>query len=173
MAHYQTAQAFVARVQELWIELKTEAPLTAAQAVIEIEAALPELVEAINNKASNADVQIIIHGRIHPNMITAFDLKLAGAEEHEEHKAHANIPEKCRMCAEETGEHIHEEHLAENAPISSVYVSDMGYTLTLTGEATSMPHDSMSDSMSNDSMTASSLTSTGSLWGILAIYFVV
>ncbi len=68
------------------------------------------------------------------------------------------------MCAEETGEHIHEEHLAENAPISSVYVSDMGYTLTLTGEATSMPH---------DSMTASSLTSTGSLWGILAIYFVV
>ncbi|MDQ4017749.1 MAG: hypothetical protein M3129_04330 [Thermoproteota archaeon] len=43
MAHYQTAQAFVARVQELWIELKTEAPLTAAQAVIEIEAALPDL----------------------------------------------------------------------------------------------------------------------------------
>jgi hypothetical protein len=94
-------------------------------------------------------------------------------EEHDEHKAHANIRENCRMCAEETGEHIHEEHLAENAPISSVYVSDMRYTLTLTCEATSMPHDSMSESMSNDSMTASSPTSTGSLWGILAIYFVV
>jgi hypothetical protein len=90
-------------------------------------------------------VQVIIHGRIHPNLITAFDLKLAGAEEHEEHETHSKIPERVRMYAEETGEHIHEEHLAENAPISGIYEADIGYTLTLTGEATSMSDDSMTE----------------------------
>jgi hypothetical protein len=147
MAHYQTAQAFAVRAQELWTELKTKVPASAAHSISEIDAGLSDLIEAINNKASNDDVAIIIHGRIHPNMITTFDLKLAGAEDHE-HEAHANIPERVRMYAEERGEHIHEEHLAENAPISGVYEADMRYTLTLTGEATSMPHDSMSESMS-------------------------
>lgn len=147
MAHYQTAQAFAVRAQELWPELKIEAPPTAAQAIIEIDSALPDLVEAINDKATNGDVQVIIHGRIHPNLITAFDLKLAGAEEHadEEHKAHANIPERMRMYADETGEHIHEEHLAENAPISGMYEADMRYALTLTGEAISVSNESMTE----------------------------
>jgi hypothetical protein len=152
MAHYQTAQAFAVRAQELWTDLKTKAPSNAAQAIIEIDSALPDLVETINDKASNADVQAIIHGRIHPNLITAFGLKLAGAEEHEEHETHSKIPERVRMYAEERGERIHEEHLAGNAPVSGIYEADMRYTLTLTGEATSMPHDSISESMSNDSM---------------------
>jgi ferritin-like protein len=158
MAHYQTAQAFAVRAQELWTELKPKAPSRFLHSISEIDAALPDLIEAINDKAPINDVSVIIHGRIHPNMITAFELKLAGhTEEHDEHEegdhgAHSKIPERLRMYAKERGAHIHEEHLAENAPISGMYEADMRYTLTLTGEATSsMPHDSMEPtSMSDD-----------------------
>jgi hypothetical protein len=150
VAHYQTAVALSLRAQELWAELKTSAPPTAAHEISEIDAALPDLVQALNDKASNSDIQVIIHGRIHPNMITAFGLKLAG--EHE--PKHSTIPKRLIMYAEETGEHIHQEHLAEDAPINDMYSADMRYALTLTGEAASMTHDSMEtpDDSKNESM---------------------
>jgi hypothetical protein len=145
MAHYQTARAVAVRAQELWTGLKTMAPASASQAVLEIDSALPDLVDAIDAKATNGDIQAIIHARIHPNLMTAFGIELAhmmtGEDDHmmtgegDEHESHSMIPEKLMMYAEETGDHIHEQHMAENAPISDMYEADTRYTLTLDGDA--------------------------------------
>src|SRR5690606_4977480 len=71
MAHYQTARAVAVRAQELWTELKSKVPQSAdSHDIAEIDSALPDLVEAIDAKATNGDIQAIIHGRIHPHLMT-------------------------------------------------------------------------------------------------------
>ena len=148
-AHYQTARAVAVRAQELWTELKPMAPSTAdSHAIEEIDAALPDLVEAIDARATNGDIQAIIHARIHPNLMTVFGLQLEmhthpeedeeggehGHEDEHDHEtphSHAHIPERLKLYVEETGEHIHQQHMAENAPISDMYEAGTKYTLTL------------------------------------------
>lgn len=149
MAHYQTARAVAVRAQEIWTGgLRDATPSNASQAVAEIDAALSDLVEAIDDRATNGDIQAIIHARIHPNLMTAFGLELGHMQpddhehereeeqEHEDkHQARSNIPMKLRMYAEQKGEQIHEQHMAENAPISIPYRADTRYTLALDGDA--------------------------------------
>jgi len=145
MAHYQTARAVAVRAQELWTELKAMIPPATAtpnsQGIAQIDSALPDLVEAIDARATNGDIQAIIHGRIHPHLMTIFGLELEmhtdpeGGDDHEhDHEtphSHAHIPDRLMLYVEETGEHIHEQHMAENAPISSMYKAGTRYTVTL------------------------------------------
>ncbi|MEP0824846.1 MAG: hypothetical protein HRF40_05115 [Nitrososphaera sp.] len=151
MAHYQTARAVAVRAQELWTELKSKVPQSAdSHDIAEIDSALPDLVEAIDAKATNGDIQAIIHGRIHPHLMTIFGLELemhmgdmegddhdhdatGGGDDHDHETphSHAHIPDKLMLYVEETGEHIHEQHMAENAPISSMYKAGTRYTVTL------------------------------------------
>jgi hypothetical protein len=74
-ADYQTAQALAVRAQEIFDEyLYNSSPNT--QSLNNINTALQELVDTINNKGTPMDVMMIVHTKIHPNFITAFGLQL-------------------------------------------------------------------------------------------------
>lgn len=78
---YQTAQALAMKVQELFDNQIMNSSLsegseTADQTISSISAALGDLVTSIDGKASPMDIMMIVHTRIHPNLMTAFGLQL-------------------------------------------------------------------------------------------------
>ena len=81
MTDYQTAQVLVMRVQELFDSQILNSSLskgseTVDKSVNDISAALKELVADINGKSSPMDIMTIVHTKIHPNLLTAFELQL-------------------------------------------------------------------------------------------------
>lgn len=75
-ADYQSAKAFAARSQELYGQIKSKALSNATDAVGKLDAGFANLVKAIDNKSPNDDVDTIIHGEIHTNMIVAYNLQV-------------------------------------------------------------------------------------------------
>jgi hypothetical protein len=78
---YQTAQALAMKVQELFDNQIMNSSLsegseTADQTINNVSAALEDLVRSIDGKASPMDIKMIVHTRIHPNLMSAFDLQL-------------------------------------------------------------------------------------------------
>ena len=74
---YQSAQALAIKVQELFdSEIMNTSPKSSGTAVDNIASTLQELVTSIDSKASPIDVMTIVHTKLHPNLITAFDLKV-------------------------------------------------------------------------------------------------
>jgi hypothetical protein len=78
---YQTAQALAMKVQELFDNQIMNSSLlegfeTADQTINSVSAALGDLVTSIDGKASPMDIMMIVHTRIHPNLMTAFGLQL-------------------------------------------------------------------------------------------------
>ena len=75
LADYQTAQALAVKAQELFnSQLSNGSSNT--QALNNIGSALQELVSTIDSKGTPKDVMTIVHTKIHPNLITAFELQL-------------------------------------------------------------------------------------------------
>jgi hypothetical protein len=78
MSAYQSPQGFANKSLEIFQnDLK---PLgsneSAADAVSEIESSLVELQDAANNRAPAMDIMMIVHGQIHLNMQTAYNLQI-------------------------------------------------------------------------------------------------
>jgi hypothetical protein len=73
---YQSAQALATKVQELFDSQIMNSPKSSGTAIDNIRSTLQELVTSINSKASPMDVMTIVHTKLHPNLITAFNLKL-------------------------------------------------------------------------------------------------
>jgi hypothetical protein len=78
---FQTAQALALKVQELFDNQIMNSSLsegseTADQTINNVSAALEDLVRSIDGKASPMDIMMIIHIRIHPNLMAAFGLQL-------------------------------------------------------------------------------------------------
>ncbi|MGH9952480.1 MAG: hypothetical protein ACRD5J_12690 [Nitrososphaeraceae archaeon] len=78
---YQTAQALAMKVQELFNNQIMNSSLsegseTADQTINSVSAALEDLVTSIDGKASPMDIMMIVHTRIHPNLMSAFGLQL-------------------------------------------------------------------------------------------------
>ena len=78
---YQTAQALVMKVQELFDNQIMNSSLaegseTVNQSINNVSTALKELVTNIDGKSSPVDIMTILHTRIHPNLMTAFGLQL-------------------------------------------------------------------------------------------------
>jgi hypothetical protein len=73
---YQSAQALATKVQELFDSQIMNSPESSGTAIDNIRSTLQELVTSINSKASPMDVMTIVHTKLHPNLITAFNLKL-------------------------------------------------------------------------------------------------
>jgi hypothetical protein len=78
---YQTAQVLAMKVQELFDSQLINASLakgsgTEDQSIDNIAAALKELVTSIDNKASPMEIMTIVHTELHPNLLTAYRLKL-------------------------------------------------------------------------------------------------
>jgi hypothetical protein len=73
---YQSAQALATKVQELFDSQIMNSPESSGTAIDNIRSTLQELVTSVNSKASPMDVMTIVHTKLHPNLITAFNLKL-------------------------------------------------------------------------------------------------
>ncbi|MGH9975641.1 MAG: hypothetical protein ACRD8Z_07370 [Nitrososphaeraceae archaeon] len=73
---YQSAQALATKVQELSDSQIMNSQKSSGTAIDNIRSTLQELVTSINSKASPMDVMTIVHTKLHPNLITAFNLKL-------------------------------------------------------------------------------------------------
>lgn len=78
---YQTAQVLAMKAQQLFNSQLMNTSLakgsvTEDQSIDNIAAALKELVTSIDNKASPMEIMTIVHTRLHPNLLTAYGLKL-------------------------------------------------------------------------------------------------
>jgi hypothetical protein len=76
---YQDAQALAMKVQERFDSQLMDTSVaqnsgTAGQSGKNIVTALQELITSINSRAPPMDIMTIVHTKIHPNLITAFDL---------------------------------------------------------------------------------------------------
>ena len=75
LGDYQTAQALAVKAQELFNSQLSNASSN-TQALNNVGAALQELVSTIDSKGTPMDVMMIVHTKIHPNLLTAFELSL-------------------------------------------------------------------------------------------------
>jgi hypothetical protein len=74
---YESAQALAARAVELFdTKLKVLADANATDAVTALEAGLQKLKQAIDNKATLDDVEVIVHTDVHQNIQEAYDLQV-------------------------------------------------------------------------------------------------
>jgi hypothetical protein len=77
ITEYQTAQALARIAKDVFNKsLKSTAPSILKAANAEIENDLDQLKAAIDNKAPFMDVMKIVHIRLHPILVTAYDLQL-------------------------------------------------------------------------------------------------
>lgn len=156
---YQTAQGLAAAAQDMFNNnLKTKAPANATAAITNLDQGFTKLKQAIDNKMSNDDVMAIVHGTIHPNLATAFNLKIEPTIEGQGNSnmtsnnntnsttnssaptttMSSSVPARFMMYATETAQKIHSDHLSENAPITRPYTADTKYMLTSTDKAISI-----------------------------------
>jgi hypothetical protein len=75
-AAYQTAQGLATSAQGMYNDLKTKMPSNNTAAITNLDQGFTKLIKAIDNKMSNDDVMAIVHGTIHPNLETAYDLQV-------------------------------------------------------------------------------------------------
>lgn len=75
---YQTAQGLANRTIQLFNDQVRElAPDNATEAVADVEAGLQNLKQAIDNREMPADVEMILHTEVQPNLQAAYNLQLA------------------------------------------------------------------------------------------------
>jgi hypothetical protein len=75
---YQTAQSFAAVAQQVFGKnLKPIAPANATNYNSNIANYLDQLKNAVNNKSSFMNVMELVHGKLHPTLITAYNLRLS------------------------------------------------------------------------------------------------
>jgi hypothetical protein len=75
ISDYQTARTLASKAQELFNSQLMNASSSGATEKV-IAAAFQELTSSINEKAPPMDIMVIVHTKIHPNLITAFGLQL-------------------------------------------------------------------------------------------------
>jgi hypothetical protein len=77
---YRGAQALASKAQEIFnTKLKHMAPGNTSAFITNLENGLTQLSNSIRSKASPMDIMMIVHTQIHPNLLEAFNLKLAVA----------------------------------------------------------------------------------------------
>jgi hypothetical protein len=82
VTHYQTSQALAERAQELFNSEQMNASIAASgvitdQSVDNIAAAMEDLVTDIGSKKPPKGIMTIVHTKLHPNFLAAFNLNPA------------------------------------------------------------------------------------------------
>ncbi|HVX02302.1 MAG TPA: hypothetical protein VHA09_04045 [Nitrososphaera sp.] len=80
MPSYQSAQWIALKASSMFYQLNQEAPAGSEASMAKLRAGLDELKSAIYNKASLDAVTVIVHGKVHQNLMDAFSLPMAGEE---------------------------------------------------------------------------------------------
>jgi hypothetical protein len=77
LSDYQSAVGLTNKATELLSILKTKAPYNKASAIGDLESSLAQLKSAVYAKKPYMDVMIIVHTKVHPMVMNAFNLRLA------------------------------------------------------------------------------------------------
>ena len=75
-AAYQSAQGLTITAQSMFNDLKSMNPSNTSSYLDKIGSALGDLQQAIGAKESGNDVMMIVHTKIHPNFISAFNIQV-------------------------------------------------------------------------------------------------
>lgn len=76
MVSYETAQGLADRARAVFDDLRILAPANSTEALAAASAGLNELSESISAKAPPTDIELIVHGDIHPSLQQAFNLQV-------------------------------------------------------------------------------------------------
>jgi hypothetical protein len=76
VTEYQTAQALADRLQKLFADLKVSAPANSTDTVNQVEDGIRQLKLAIDGRAPIEDVEVLVHGQIHPNLQQLYNLRV-------------------------------------------------------------------------------------------------
>ena len=77
MVSYETAQGLAERARAVFNEdARILAPANATEALAAASAGLDELSQSISARAPPTDIELIVHGNIHPNLQQAFNLQV-------------------------------------------------------------------------------------------------
>jgi hypothetical protein len=77
VVQYQSAQGLANRTLALFSDqVKEMAPANATEFVTNLEAGLTHLKQAIDDREPYADVEVIVHSEVHPNLQSAFNLQV-------------------------------------------------------------------------------------------------
>jgi hypothetical protein len=76
-AHYQSSLGLANRTLHLFNDqVKSLRPIVSVIALVDLEEGLEHLVAAVEEKETTADVELILHSQVHPNLQKAYGLKL-------------------------------------------------------------------------------------------------
>ncbi|MGH9978352.1 MAG: hypothetical protein ACRD8Z_21360 [Nitrososphaeraceae archaeon] len=77
ITEYQTAQAIAMKINEVFnSQLAGASSAAPGQSIDNIASALQELMTRVDSKASPMNVMTIVHTKVHPNLLSAFNLNL-------------------------------------------------------------------------------------------------
>jgi hypothetical protein len=76
VANHQSAKAFAEKAFELYQDISPQALEGTESAVQALDEAFPEFIDAIDTQASAMDLMNIGHTKIHPNLMTAYNLQV-------------------------------------------------------------------------------------------------
>ena len=85
---HETSKAFVSKASTMYSKVKRLAPKDSVDEMAKVKAGLTELRNAVSHHDPVDKVTVIVHGKIHDNLIKAFDLKLPAEEEEEKEHGH-------------------------------------------------------------------------------------
>jgi hypothetical protein len=79
VSDYQSAMGLINKAQEIFNNVlkQSKAPSDKASTIAEVESGLTQLKSAIDAKKPYSDVMLIIHTKVHPSIMDAFNLKLS------------------------------------------------------------------------------------------------
>jgi hypothetical protein len=76
VSDYQSAQGLINKAQEIFNNIKAKAPFDKVSAIGSLENGLSQLKSVTDAKKPYTDVMSIIHTKVHPNLMIAFNLKI-------------------------------------------------------------------------------------------------
>ena len=131
-AAYQAAEALAKVAQSMWIDLKSKTLNAPADTALALDSGFAKLIQITDNKQSSDQIMIVVHGTIHPNLISLYNLDIAGHTGADK----LTILEKKRIeYLAESSAQRHSEHLAQALPSSGPYKANLNYVLDATGTA--------------------------------------
>jgi hypothetical protein len=156
---YESAQGMTDAVVKMWINLKSNTPSSVpSTAISALDGGFAKLKLLISGKATPDQVMELVHGTIHPNFITAYNLQLqgmagttsgGGKNMNMNGTTGANmtmtvhVPHALMSYISQSADEIHNSHKALASSTNGDYKTDTKYTLTASGTATSLSDSSM------------------------------
>ncbi|MEO9321838.1 MAG: hypothetical protein ABI361_14320, partial [Nitrososphaera sp.] len=147
-AAYESAQAMMSAVQNMWSGLKSKTPSSvSSNAISSLDTGFAKLRQIIDTAQPMDQFLIILHGTIHPNLMKAYNLQLAGMSDMSGMNMGGNsnmgsgsmqmsgsgTSQKRLAYISETAAQRHSEHLAMKMPTAGGYNANTNYTLASNG----------------------------------------